>query len=478
MIRQSLFGKHVIVTAGIFLVFIAIAVAASIIGAQLDHQRMESSPPVFLARLIDKMGPDKVATIKALNDSHEGPPIQLDLVDENGVSLLTSQQTMPSEQKSKFPKDVYRDSNDNGPRAFPPKQTLIRLKGMPIRYLVANFNPDLHRPLIPSQGGGPNGPPGPPMSMWVSLIALIAAVFLASGVSIFILFYSFRDKARIANQVISELQSGNLRARFPIRKLDEVGQVMLAFNKMADEIEHLVDNMKNSEQSRMQLLQELAHDLRTPVASLKNLLETVHIQKATIQPALRDDLMQLSLIEVAYFERLVEDLLFLAQVSEPRYKAHSTSLSLAGLLDEQIAIVATIYANNDKKIEIQCAIGDITVLGDAHLLKRLFRNALENAFSFARGHISVSAKLNKKKEVEIHIIDDGPGLSAEASRSFGVKRSTRILESASEGRVSVGLGSVLMVAVVNVHGGKLSITNDPILKGADLTIHLPTQAVG
>ena len=109
-------------------------------------------------------------------------------------------------------------------------------------------------------------------------------------------------------------EKGNLKARFPIVRMDEIGQTMLRFNHMADEIEHLVERMKTVEASRASLLQELAHDLRTPVASLKNLIETVATKDASMQPALRVELMELALSECEYFERLVEDLLVIAQV--------------------------------------------------------------------------------------------------------------------------------------------------------------------
>src|SRR5262249_29829208 len=154
-------------------------------------------------------------------------------------------------------------------------------------------------------------------------------------------------------------------------------------------------------------LQELAHDLRTPVASLKNLLETLHLRKQTLSESHREELTDWSLKEVEYFEHLVEDLLFLAQVTEPKYHASKAAVDLTDLLSEELDRVETRSRAIGKNLEIKRLFSaEVTLVGDAHLLRRLLRNGLENAASFARSWISVEIQ-DGGAEFSVIIQDDG-----------------------------------------------------------------------
>ncbi|OFZ30697.1 MAG: hypothetical protein A2622_13595 [Bdellovibrionales bacterium RIFCSPHIGHO2_01_FULL_40_29] len=117
-------------------------------------------------------------------------------------------------------------------------------------------------------------PPGEfnPILPWLGIGSLIISLFIGIGVTIFIIYNSVHKKIKEADDVISQIQSGNLKARFKIQRRDEFGEAMVRFNKMADEIEKLVDHLKFVELARTKLIQELAHD--TKYFTIQNLLQT------------------------------------------------------------------------------------------------------------------------------------------------------------------------------------------------------------
>src|SRR5690606_38450923 len=85
--------------------------------------------------------------------------------------------------------------------------------------------------------------------------------------------------------------------------------------------------------------------------------------------------------------------------------------------------------------------GDKTIMGDYHLITRLFKNALDNASHYAQS--SVSVKLHSHKDrIEVLIMDDGPGLSAEALKAFGHRRERRQIKDRNAHEFSLGLGAV------------------------------------
>ncbi|MBK7891152.1 MAG: ATP-binding protein [Bdellovibrionales bacterium] len=112
----------------------------------------------------------------------------------------------------------------------------------------------------------------------------------------------------------------------------------------------------------------------------------------------------------------------------------------------------------------------LTVAGDHLLLRRMLKNAIQNAVSFAQSEVKI--KLSEQVGfAQIEVSDDGPGFKPEALRGFGEKRGTRRLDVDDHGRLSVGLGSVIMKTAAELHGGKLVATNGD--RGAILTIQIP-----
>ena len=274
----------------------------------------------------------------------------------------------------------------------------------------------------------------------------------------------FRKTAAQAHLVLSQLQSGNLKARFPADSSGYIGPVAGKFNMMADEIESLVLRLKKSEDTRKEMLRSLAHDLKTPVASLKSMLETIRDHRQTMDGKKVSDFIDTCLSEVKYFDDLVQDLLFISGVHEPAYAMQNKKIDLH------------LMFSSLNKMNVQIDIPkNIFVSGDEHLLRRLFRNGIDNACSFARSQVQIAAK-DSGGYWSIEIIDDGPGLDENTLRNFGTRSFSRKIVDEKSGRISIGLGSVIMKKIAEMHHGHVHIENkisgNQIL-GACLTITLP-----
>lgn len=325
---------------------------------------------------------------------------------------------------------------------------------------------------------GDFGPRGPGMAPFV---ILVVTILMGAGAALVLIYRSFDGMVGLADHVISELQKGNLKARFPVTRKDEIGQAMMRFNTMADEIERLVERVRDVERSRMSLLQDLAHDLRTPVASLRTLLETVTVQKDKLSSETQDEILRLAQSEVLYFQHLVEDLLFLARVGEPRYQVGKDVVDLGALVQEEAhnansrsessATGVSVTAEVQPQFEDQ----SLKVSGEAHLLRRMLRNAIENAKSFAGSKVVVRAVASGEGRISVLIDDDGPGFKPEMIESFGERRfSRRIEEGPHQGRISIGLGSVIIKTVAKAHGGDVRASNESSFgTGARVEIRLP-----
>lgn len=176
--------------------------------------------------------------------------------------------------------------------------------------------------------------------------------------------------------------------------------------------------------------------------------------------------MDLAVSEIEYMGRLVDELLFLGHIHEPQYSRGKARLDISALLSEEMEIASNRFRNIN--VNYNCPLGQYFIDGDSQLIKRMFRNALDNALSFA--HSSVRARVSLSGEagerIQVEIIDDGPGLTQEQIDKFGFKKGTRKLEASRGGRLSMGLGSLIMTAVAQMHGGSIRIENIVSANGA------------
>lgn len=364
---------------------------------------------------------------------------------------------------------------DSFPENAPTNPDLNHCKKIPLGFDVFLAYPKEDNRFGPPPGGPPPfGPPGgpghhrgppPPGARLILTVSFAASVIVGLTLSIIFLTFFVRRKSREAEQVISKLKSGDLKARFKIGQVDESSLLMRKFNEMADQIEGLVTNLRTTEKARMVLLQELAHDLRTPVASLKNLQEMLLEKGHLLDEEKRRHAQQLAIKEVQYFERLVEDLLFLSGVNDPRYSSHLKNFDISPLVEE----ISDGFEND--KIRITCHTdAENIVKGDEHLLRRLVKNALSNASRYAKNQIEINiCRVEDQIVVKVH--DDGPGIPEKELASFGLKKFSRHMEDIKD-NISIGLGSVIMKKIMDLHDGEMLVQNHPD-GGLELTFKFP-----
>ncbi|MGZ3721462.1 MAG: HAMP domain-containing sensor histidine kinase [Bdellovibrionales bacterium] len=450
MIIRPFFRRHFWRTA---LVFFSILTGASYLSHYLNHldrsDFYKTQGELFL-NVVEKHG-SQLSYIRELNATNRalGIPVEVEVI-QGGKSLLTGdRKEVPS-------------TTDTSEKIY---THVITLPDNPV---PATF-------VVDYVHGGPKH------GMTYTFLIMSIAIFLASTLSMFLLFWSFRDRAELAKNVLLRMQNGDLKARFPTTKLDEVGHMMALFNQMADEIERLVERLQANETHRLQLLQELTHDLRTPVSSLRNLIETLRFEEARLEPKAKVELMDLAYQETEYLTRLVEDLLFLALVLEPKYKAETGEVSMNDVIEAQVAATSAAHPQVRSEFVKKPTESRRHIMGNAHLMQRLIRNGLENAYSFASSNVQTAIHC-AGEFLSIVIRDDGPGLSDEALESFGKKRSTRYQGPGQDGRLSVGLGSVIMQAIASAHGGQVTIQNiydsQGQVKGSELNITIRATTEG
>ncbi|MGZ3660696.1 MAG: HAMP domain-containing protein, partial [Bdellovibrionota bacterium] len=240
MISSKLFRKQFIIAAGsIFVcIFLGTLLLSLVLRLSLpppDQAKIQA--PRLFQNLVEREGNgDLVLGMKRTEIlMGKDEPLSLYLLDEKGNPLYPSSAPIPKGMK--LPATVNESlaavPNDMGSPAL--GTVITRLNHVPPRYLLVEMHP------IGFPGGhGPPSPPGGPYFFPFSFLLMAFMVLMGIGIALWIIFRSLRATAQQADDVISELKRGNLKARFPIHRNDEIGQAMKRFNSMADEIESLV----------------------------------------------------------------------------------------------------------------------------------------------------------------------------------------------------------------------------------------------
>lgn len=115
--------------------------------------------------------------------------------------------------------------------------------------------------------------------------------------------------------------------------------VTATFRSMARKIEALVEKLRQSESARVSLLQELAHDVRTPLTSLRSVVETLMDHPGLVPGQFPQPILEIADREIRYFQRLIEDLFLIAQLEDPHYRVPPERLDLQAVLREELQVV-------------------------------------------------------------------------------------------------------------------------------------------
>lgn len=385
------------------------------------------------------------------------------LVSKNGTVISSNNSnTLPMDWNDVIkPDQTHKVISTGMSFLFGPQTFMLKLKTSPTTYLVSRNGRSFYPgPLLRVQG-------------LLTFVTVTIAVFLA----LWITFYYLRKKSAEARSILARMEAGDLKARFKIKKFDQLGILMLDFNRMASEIERLVNRLRKTETTRSHLLQELSHDLRTPLTSLNTSFETLKAHHEKIDEDTRSELFGMIEADINYFKELLEKMTIVATLDEPLYKARAQKVELDSILESEIKSRQLGSGDALKWSYEVLAQGPKIIMGDLNLITRMMKNALDNASRYAKGKVDVVLKVSSNK-LNIFVLDDGPGLSEDALKEFGKRREQRKFKDQGASHFSLGLGSVIMKSVAEVHGGEVEITNihnNGMVAGACLKIELPVS---
>jgi two-component system sensor histidine kinase CpxA len=283
---------------------------------------------------------------------------------------------------------------------------------------------------------------------------------LLIGVLCYVLAVHLASPLRSLRRVLERFGQGDLGIRLHLTRHDEIGDLARAFNRMADQITTLLS-------AERRLLQDVSHELRSPLARLEFAVELVRSS-----PDIDSALGRIRR-ETDRLNHLVDEVLQLTRIEGDPHGRSPAELSLDSLLREVVADCALESAARGCRLDLRIDRPAI-VTGDKELLHRAVENVFRNAIHHAPPDTPVEIELfSDETRSTISVRDHGPGVPHEALDEI-FKPFYRVEKDRDRSSGGMGLGLAIARRAVEIHQGRMTASNaEP---GLVIKIELPRRA--
>lgn len=290
----------------------------------------------------------------------------------------------------------------------------------------------------------------------IALAALLAALLLSG----------FLTRPLVAlTQTMYRLGRGDLSARVKIRASGELRELADSYNAMAEQIEHL-------DRSRSQFVANASHELKTPLATIKLLLQNIQYQP-DMDASLREEFMDDIDHEIDRLSSIITDLLTLSEMDSG---APSFSLEDVELSELTSATVRSLLFAADARgqlLRLDVTPG-IHMRGDRSKLSQVIYNLTDNALKYSPEEGEITVTLRKSgNQALLTVSDNGIGIPKEDLAHI-FDRFYRVDKARSRATGGTGLGLSIVRQMVKAHGGTITVTSEEG-QGSTFTVTLPLE---
>jgi signal transduction histidine kinase len=286
----------------------------------------------------------------------------------------------------------------------------------------------------------------------------------AAGMAFFVLFVFLLSRSSILylekiSRALQQISLGRLDVEIPPRSADELGELATNINRMAARLRASLEEERNTERSKGDLITGISHDLRTPLTSILGYLELIGREPAPDEAEIRR-YAQTALLKSRQLKKLIDALFEYTKVSHGEIKFRPSCIDLKELF-AQLAeeFVPTLHAE-DMEFRLDAPDSHYAISADGELLVRVFENLLSNAVRHGRRGRIILLELSRDAVwTTAKIINFGdPIPPQELPHVFDrFYRGTGSGEGKDEG---TGLGLAIAKTIVILHGGEISARSD------------------
>lgn len=303
----------------------------------------------------------------------------------------------------------------------------------------------------------------------VQTAALLATFLILAW---FLLFWSITRRLRRLNSKVEQFRQGSLSPQMPVAAGDEISQLDATFEQMAQRIAQQLEDLKQTDQLRRELITNVSHDLRTPLTALHGYIETLLMKGAELSPAQQREHLETAARSSARLSKLVSELFELAKLESRAAPLELEVFSLDDLVQDVTQEFQLVAQQNGVRLRTRIADDLEPVSGDIKMIERVLENLLQNAIRHtpAKGEVSVQVAPDAEA-VKVSVSDTGCGIPHE-DLPYIFDRFYKARNTERENTQGAGLGLAIAKRILELHGGAIHAESE-ISVGTTFTFSLP-----
>ena len=313
--------------------------------------------------------------------------------------------------------------------------------------------------------------------MWNSYIlklggrSFLLSLFATLVIGVFVIWLITKNLNRIIASV-QRFRDGDMSARIEVNAQGGVNDLAIAFNEMADTIVGNIENLKSMENLRRELVGNVSHDLRTPLAVIHGYIETLMIKSKTLTEEERDKYLKIILQSTDKLRKLVNELFELSKLEAKQVTPQKEPFFVQELIHDVCQKFQLLAEEKNIVIEAECDLKNSLVNADVSLIERVLQNLIDNAIKFTPEGGKILVAIDKADQnIEIRVSDNGPGIPEEQipfifdKYHIGDKR-------ISLDNKNTGLGLAIVKKILEIHNATIKLTSK-LNRGTTFSFQLP-----
>ena len=298
--------------------------------------------------------------------------------------------------------------------------------------------------------------------LFTVLIGLLAIWFLTKNL-------------RLITGTVRRFNEGDLSARIENPEDSDISIFAHSFNEMADTIVDNMDKMQSVDLLRRELIANVSHDLRTPLAILKGYIETLQIKRDSLSEEEKQEYLQITHSNVDKLSKLINQLFEYSKLEAEQVTPVKEPFSITELSHDLIAKFTVLAEQKQIQLELDNPKENSMVFADVSLVERALQNLIENAIKYTQPKGKVTLSLQKKgNNIEINITDTGTGIPVN-EQPFIFDRYKQVNKSSK--KQGSGLGLAIVKKIMELHDTTITVLSKP-KEGSSFIFNLPAYQQG